>query len=101
MLLAVAFFVAPDVAATSDAARTTTRPRATMLRLFIWIPLQSGGPVAHCESRRRTFGTDHFSFREMLSQSGYRCQYHFRISGSRRPERSRVVARAGRRRRAP
>src|SRR5207248_5023235 len=46
MLLAVAFCVAPDVAAVTAAARTATRQRATMLRLFIWNPPESGGPVA-------------------------------------------------------
>jgi hypothetical protein len=46
MLLAVAFFVAADVPATTAAAPTAARQRATLMRLFIWEPPESGGPVA-------------------------------------------------------
>src|SRR6476646_9046761 len=76
MLLAVAFLVAPeDVAAVTAAARTRTRERATMLRLFIWKPPESGGPVAQNETRRRAVGTDHLPLGRMLSQSSPCCQY--------------------------
>ena len=45
MLLAVAFFVAPIVPAAIAAAPTAARQRATLMRLFIWKPPESGGPV--------------------------------------------------------
>src|SRR5579862_9200997 len=62
MPLAVAFFVAPDVAAATAAARTVTRQRATMLRLFIWKPPESGGPVARSApwQGREGFGAAQF-----------------------------------------
>src|SRR6476661_3797461 len=76
MLLAVAFCVAPeDVAAITAATSTTTRERATMLRLFIWKPPESGGPVAQNETRRRAVGTDHLPLGWMLSQCSPCCQY--------------------------
>src|SRR6266851_6856719 len=75
MLLAVAFFVDAIVAAVTAAARTTTRERATMLRLFIWKPPESGGPVAQNETRRRAVGTDHLPLGGMLSQWSPCCQY--------------------------
>src|SRR3982074_2865796 len=75
MLLAVAFLVAAGVAAVTAAKRTATRERATMLRLFIWKPPESGGPVAHNETRRRAVGTDHLPLRRMLSQCSPCCQY--------------------------
>src|SRR3954452_22434113 len=68
MLFAAAFCVAPDVAAVSAAARTTTSESATMLRFFIWMLPESGGSVA-------AIGTDHSSLRRMLSQRSPRCQY--------------------------
>src|SRR4051794_40128799 len=78
MLPAVAFLVAPSVVAVvTAAARTATRQRATMLRLFIWRPPESGGPVAHCESRRRSFGTDHLPYRPIVSYRPPRSQYQF------------------------
>src|ERR1700760_4115828 len=69
MLFAAAFCVAaPEVAAVSAAARTTTSESATMLRFFIWMLPESGGSVA-------AIGTDHSSLRRMLSQRSPRCQY--------------------------
>jgi hypothetical protein len=50
-----------------------------MLRLFIWKPPASGGPFPHSEARCRSFGTDQFSLRRMLSQRPRKSQYHFRI----------------------
>src|SRR5215510_13627739 len=76
MLEAVAFFVAPEVVAATTAATAATRQRATMLRLFIWMPPESGGPVAHT-SRRREFGTDHFPSGVIVSQSSPGSQYQF------------------------
>src|SRR5690242_6206906 len=61
MLLAVVFFVAPGVDAATTAARTATRQRAAMPRLFIWIPPASGGPAA--DRAAPLVGTDHFSLR--------------------------------------
>src|SRR5436189_6391497 len=78
MLLAVALFVAPGVAAVIAEARTATRTSATMLRLLMWIPPGSGGPVAQCETRRRAFGTDQLPLRKMLSHAHARRQYQFR-----------------------
>ena len=83
MLFAVVLFVAPDVAAASAAARTAINPRATMLRLFIWIPPESSGPVAllalsswGCEgSRRRAVGIDQLSLRGIVSHVRPICQY--------------------------
>src|SRR5436305_903994 len=68
MLPAAALFVAPDVAAVSAAARTTTSESAAILRLFIWMPPGSGGSVA-------AIGTYHLSLGRMLSQGSPRCQY--------------------------
>src|SRR3977135_2101736 len=75
MLFAVAFLVEAVVAAVTAVNRTTTRERAPMLRLFIWKPPESGGPVAHNETRRRAVGTDHLPLRRMLSQRSPCCQY--------------------------
>src|SRR4051812_3784455 len=52
MLSALVFFAAPSVAAVTAAAVTATRQRATMMRLFIWKPPESRGPVAHRAPRR-------------------------------------------------
>src|SRR5262252_7086006 len=77
MLEAVAFFVAPEVVAATTAATAATRIRATMVRLFIWMPPESGGPVARYEARRREFGTDHFPSGVIVSQSSPGSQYQF------------------------
>src|SRR3954452_12635159 len=71
MLFAADLFVAPDVAAVSAAARTTTSESATMLRLFIWMPPGVGGCSA-------AIGIDHWSLRRMLSQPSPACQYQLR-----------------------
>src|SRR3954452_15506213 len=77
MLLAVAFLVAPVLVAATAAAMTATRQRATMLRLFIWMPPESGGPVARNEARRRAFGIDHLPLGGIVSQRSPRSQYQF------------------------
>src|SRR6266576_4131735 len=81
MLFAVAFCVAPDdVAAMMAATSTATRERATMLRLLIWKPPESGGPVAQNETRRRAVGTDQLPLSLMLSKCSPCCQYQsFRL----------------------
>src|SRR5690242_11653120 len=77
MLEAVAFFVAPDVVAATAAATTATSKRATILRLFIWKPPESGGPFPDNETRRRSVGTDHLPSSRMLSQLSPKSQYQF------------------------
>src|SRR5581483_1155936 len=77
MLEAVAFLVAPDVVAATAAATTATNKRATMLRLFIWKPPESGGPAPREGTRRRAFGTDQLPLRRMLSQRSPKSQYQF------------------------
>src|SRR5919198_1157149 len=74
MLEAVARCVAPDVAAVTAAARTTTSESATRLRLFIWMPPGSGGPA-----RRRAVGTDHLPLARIVSHWSPKSQYQFSI----------------------
>src|SRR3954471_15291797 len=56
MLSAVAFFVAPIVPATTAAAPTAARQRATLMRLIIWKPPESGGPVGRSAPEAPRFG---------------------------------------------
>src|ERR1043165_3963635 len=66
MLDAVARWVAPEVVAATAAATTAARQRATMLRLFIWKPPESGGPAPRSGTRRRAFGIDQLTLPRMF-----------------------------------
>src|SRR5438552_10554981 len=85
MLSAVARFAAAIVPATVAAAATAGRQRARIMRLFIWKPPESGGPVARFGAGRRgakvsapQVGKYHVPLGRIVSQRWSTCQYQIK-----------------------